>query len=132
MNINSPEFIVKRKITRLTLKWCKKNLGINKKKKKAIKLNIRIKPLKEGKYIIYGNYYSDYNSIYIYGLKEITNENVVSIIIHEYTHYLQSNKKYWEYFKTYNYSTHPYEIEARENEAKYTDICYNEIKHLIN
>ena len=33
-------------------------------------------------------------------------------------------KKYWEYFETHDYSTHPYERQARRNEIKYTKANY--------
>jgi hypothetical protein len=122
---------VKKKFANLALKWCKHNLGVNKKKKKSIKLFVRIKPQKEGKYIVFGRYYIDTNSIYVYGLKLLTIHDVVATVIHEYTHYLQSNKKYWEYAKTHHYSTHPYERQARRNEKKYTSNCLNEISKLI-
>ena len=42
--------------------------------------------------------------------------DIVSTVIHEYTHYLQSRNLYQKYEKVYYYSTNPYEREARRNE----------------
>lgn len=132
MSNTNTDFILKKQIASLTLKWCKSNLGINEKKKRPVKLCIRIKPQKEGKYIVFGHYFSDINSIYVYGMRTISIRDIVATIIHEYTHYLQSDKKYWEYFKTHYYSTHPYERQARRNEERYTNNCLNDITKLLN
>ena len=40
--------------------------------------------------------------------------DLVSTIIHEYVHYLQSEKKYFKLAKKHEYKEHPYEQEARE------------------
>lgn len=127
----TPEYSIKKRYAVLSLKWCQEHLGFNKKKKTSLKLIIRIKPIKEGKYEVFGHYDTNNNRIYIYGLSKLTVEDIVSTVIHEYTHYLQSNKKYWEYFKTHYYSTHPYERQAKRNELKYTNRCINSIKTLI-
>ena len=57
--------------------------------------------------------------------------DVVSTVIHEYTHYLQSRNMYKYYEQNYYYSTNPYEREARRNEQKYTKMCMKEIKKLL-
>ena len=67
--------------------------------------------------------------IYIENCKTL--DDVVSTIIHEYTHYLQSRTKYEKYEKEYYYSTNPYERQAKRNEIKYTKICLQDIKELF-
>ena len=119
----------KKKCAFLTLKWCKKNLGINKRKKTKPKISIRINFKKdETEKTTRGAYYFDENRIIIYHINCKTINDVISTIIHEYTHYLQSNKKYWDYFKTHYYSNHPYERQANRNEEKYFLVCLSEIE----
>lgn len=113
------------------VKWCRDNLGINKRKKNKLKVSVRVNFKKTDERDFNGSYYSQENRIIIYDLNCHTLEDVVSTVIHEYTHYLQSVKKYWEYFKTHYYSTHPYERQARRNEEKYTELCLKSIKKLI-
>jgi hypothetical protein len=131
MNRKTADFEIKKKCAVLTMKWCQENLGTNNKKRGKIKISVRVRPKKEGKYIFYGDFQSEDNKIVIYGLKDQSLDDIVSTVIHEYTHYLQSTKKYWEYFKTHYYSTHPYERQAKRNELKYTSECLKEIKKLI-
>ncbi len=131
MKNKTADFDVKKKCAVLTIKWCQDNLGINKKKKNKIKISLRLRPKKEGKYIFYGDFNSKENKIVVYGVGDQSIDDIVSTIIHEYTHYLQSNKKYWEYFETHYYSTHPYERQAKRNEIKYTNECLKDIKKLI-
>lgn len=113
------------------IKWCRNNLGINKRKKNKLKVSVRVNFKKTDERDFNGSYYSQENRIIIYDLNCHSLEDVVSTVIHEYTHYLQSVKKYWEYFKTHYYSTHPYERQARRNEEKYTELCLKSIKKLI-
>ena len=113
------------------VKWCRDNLGINKRRKNKLKVSVRVNFKKTDERDFNGSYYSQENRIIIYDLNCHTLEDVVSTVIHEYTHYLQSVKKYWEYFKTHYYSTHPYERQARRNEEKYTELCLKSIKKLI-
>lgn len=113
------------------VKWCRNNLGINKRKKNKLKVSVRVNFKKTDERDFNGSYYSHENRIIIYDLNCHSLEDVVSTVIHEYTHYLQSVKKYWEYFKTHYYSTHPYERQARRNEEKYTELCLKSIKKLI-
>jgi len=131
MKNKTADFDAKKKCAVLAMKWCKTNLGVNKKKKNKIKISIRVRPKKEGKYFFYGDFNSKENKIIVYGANEQSLDDIVSTVIHEYTHYLQSTKKYWEYFETHYYSTHPYERQAKRNEIKYTSECLKEIKKLI-
>ena len=67
--------------------------------------------------------------IYIY-MKELDNiEDLVSTIIHEYTHSVQNVlRSYTKMYKKYGYDNHPMEIEARENEVKYSNLCMEYVK----
>lgn len=114
----------------LTLKWCKKNLGVNR-RKKFPKVVVKIRA-NNSDGIPYGEYYFIENRIVIYDSKCKSIKDVVSTVIHEYTHYLQSMKKYFEYFNTHYYSTHPFEREAIKNSNFYTSKCMYKIKKLIS
>jgi hypothetical protein len=123
---------LKRQYASKAIKWCRENMGVNNRRKTQPKMSVRIYFRKdETERFIKGIYYSGENRIIIYDLNCKTLEDVVSTIIHEYSHYLQSMKKYWEYFNTYSYSTHPYERQAKRNELKYTNVCMKFIKKAL-
>lgn len=111
-----------------TLEWCKDNLGINERKRRELELGISHKKRMSGKFIFYGKYCFYRNRIVIYIENCVTLKDLISTIIHEYTHYLQSRTKYAEYEKTYYYSTNPYERQAKRNEVKYTKLCLSDIR----
>lgn len=113
------------------LRWCMDNLGVNKRKKTYPKISVRIRFKSVEEKMCSGTYYHEENRIIIYDLNCKSLEDVVGTVIHEYTHYLQSTKKYWEYFKTYYYSNHPYELQARRNEVKYTKKCLRSVRKLV-
>jgi len=123
---------LKRQYASRAIKWCKKNMGVNNRRKSQPKMSVRIYFRKDKtERFIKGIYYSGENRIIVYDLNCKTLEDVVSTIIHEYSHYLQSMKKYWEYFNTHSYSTHPYERQAKRNELKYTSECMKYIKKVL-
>ncbi len=129
--IKNIDIEIKRQYAIHAARWCKKNLGVNRRRKHQLKVSVRITFKKSDQRDFHGSYYSNENRIIIYDLNCKTLEDVVSTVIHEYTHYLQSTKKYWEYFQTHYYSTHPYERQAKRNEIKYTSECLKTIKKLI-
>lgn len=47
---------------------------------------------------------------------------IATILLHEYTHYLQSPTWMTRYNKMYDYYNHPYEIEAYKNELQWRKI----------
>lgn len=118
----------------LAFLWCQENFGICKRKKKKLEF---IFTHKNGYYQynkripIFGCYCNYRNRITIYEPKCKKLSEVVSTVIHEYTHYLQSSYQYEIYEKKYPYSKNPYEIEAVKNERKYTKICMKYIKNTI-
>lgn len=122
---------LKKKCAILTIKWCKVNMGVNKRRKQQLKISVRIRFKHKDDLKYYGVYYPDENRIIVYSKNCLTLEKVVETIIHEYTHYLQSSKKYFDFSKTHTYDDHPYEKEANKNQTKHTKVCFNEIKALI-
>lgn len=126
------DITLKRQIAKQVLKWCKENMGVNNRRKSLPKVSVRINFRKdETERFIKGIYYSSENRIIVYSVNCETMDEVVSTIIHEYTHYQQSMKKYWEYFEFYYYSNHPYEKEARKNEEIYTKKCIRSIRKYL-
>jgi hypothetical protein len=126
------DITLKRQIAKHVLKWCKENMGVNNRRKSLPKVSVRINFRKdETERFIKGIYYSSENRIIVYSANCETMDEVVSTIIHEYSHYQQSMKKYWEYFEFYYYSNHPYEKEARKNEEMYTKKCIRSIRKYL-
>jgi hypothetical protein len=126
------DITLKRQIAKQVLKWCKENMGVNNRRKSLPKVSVRINFRKdETERFIKGIYYSSENRIIVYSVNCETMDEVVSTIIHEYSHYQQSMKKYWEYFEFYYYSNHPYEKEARKNEEMYTKKCIRSIRKYL-
>jgi hypothetical protein len=121
----------KKKYTALTIKWCKQNFGVNERKRTKLKIEVtnRIRVIKKS--MVYGNYcfYRNKMTIHIDACKTIF--DLVSTVIHEYTHYLQSRNLYKQYEETHTYFTNPCEREARRNEKRYTKYCIKEIKKYL-
>lgn len=123
MRNDSIDIGLKTLYTKLALKWCRENLGINNRKRKKLILDATEKKKVRGNIIFYGRYCPNQNKITVY-LPNCNNVNdLVGTVIHEYTHYLQSSSRYRLYEKEYYYSQNPYERQARRNEEKYTEIC---------
>jgi uncharacterized protein YjaZ len=124
-------FETKKKYVLYTLKWCRIFFGENERKRTKMNLEITERKRKIKNLEIYGNYCFYRNKMTIHTSTCETIHDLVSTVIHEYTHYLQSRNRYRYYEKNYYYSTNPYEKEARRNEEKYTKICLREIKKLL-
>lgn len=122
---------LKKKYATLTIKWCRLNLGVNDRKRTKLKFEFTSRKRTIKKAMVYGNYCFWRNKITLHEPTCKSIKDVVSTIIHEYTHYLQSRTKYQEYEKKYYYSTNPYEREARRNEEKHTTACIKEIKKYL-
>lgn len=121
----------KKRLTNLTIKWCRDFFGVNERKRTKLKVTFSHRERKIKNSVVFGNYCFWRNVITIYLPHCNTTDEIVSTVIHEYTHYLQSRPRYQNYQKEYYYSTNPYEKEARRNEEKYSRLCYNEIKSLM-
>lgn len=121
------DYLTKLKYSKLALTWCKQYFGKNNRKKRKLLL----KPKKNTKFIkrskVFGLYCFYRNTIYIYLNNCDSIDEIISTIIHEYTHYLQPSTKYMYYQSVYNYTQNPFEIEAKRNEEKCLDKCLNYI-----
>lgn len=114
------------KISSLALEWCINNLG---NPLKTISPTIILKNDKRVKNM-YGFYMDQNITIHLSTTK--TTRQMVSTIIHEYCHYLQSPRisaftKYWKLNDKFGYNNNPFEIEARQFESLYLNSCYNYI-----
>lgn len=119
---------LKKQYSVLALKWCKENFGINDRKRSKLSFEFTNRKRTLKGHMVYGNYCFYRNKMTIHEQACETLYDIVSTVIHEYTHYLQSRPKYLKYQKDYYYSTNPYEREAKRNEDKYTKLCLNYIK----
>lgn len=112
----------------MALRWCRKNMGINNRKRTLPTWSI-IKSYD----CVYemGEYYADTNEVMIYWNNCHNVLDVVSTCIHEWAHQLQPIlTKYSKWAG--DYDTNPYEIEARMKEYDLTPICWTEIRKKIN
>lgn len=114
------------KISSLALEWCINNLG---NPLKTISPTIILKNDKRVKNM-YGFYMDQNITIHLSTIQ--TTRQMVSTIIHEYCHYLQSPRisrftKYWKLNDKFGYTNNPFEIEARQFELTFTNTCYNYI-----
>ena len=114
------------KISSLALEWCINNLG---NPLKTISPTIILKNDKRVKNM-YGFYMDQNITIHLSTIH--TTRQMVSTIIHEYCHYLQSPRisgftKYWKLNDKFGYDNNPFEIEARQFESLYLNYCYNYI-----
>ena len=114
------------KISSLALEWCINNLG---NPLKTISPTIILKNDKRVKNM-YGFYMDQNITIHLSTIQ--TTRQMISTIIHEYCHYLQSPRisrftKYWKLNDKFGYNKNPFEIEARQFESLYLNSCYNYI-----
>ena len=107
-----------------TIKWCEANLG---KKRKRTRLTFKVLTQKVGE-PCYGMYDPTHNVIIIHRNMCDTVRDVVRVVIHEYTHYLQDLRGYSKVLREVGYRKHPQEIEARGNEKLFSK-CWTEIKY---
>ena len=122
---------LKKQYAILALKWCKDFFGENDRKRSKLQFEFTERKRTLKGHMVYGNYCFYRNKMTIHEPACDTLFDVVSTVIHEYTHYLQSRPLYKIYQDNYYYSTNPYEREAKRNEQKYTKLCMREIKKLI-
>ena len=107
-------------LSKFVFNYCIENLGINNRKRKPLGFTIDISKKGED---YYGWYDSVEHMIYIKLINIKTVKDLVSTIIHEYTHSLQPCRKhYFRLLKEYGYKKHPYEIEARKSEVLFKKV----------
>jgi hypothetical protein len=114
------------RIANFVLRWCRRELGVNKRKK-----YYPLWYIVKGEEGLCGEYDHDENEVYVYWDQCDDVRELISTCIHEWTHQLQPIRtKYFKYPGTY--SRNPYERAARRNEEKYTPIVWRLIKPKIN
>ena len=94
------------------MNWCKRNVGMNHRRKYLPILEWTVQS-DRGDYDC-GEYDFEDNII---GLNKSNHKSVIDIIhtiIHEWAHYKQSTKKYYEYTEIFDYQDNPFEIQANE------------------
>lgn len=107
----------KRNLVNRAFRWCKKNMGINRRHEFEVIPSI-IKGYGEDD-DVFGAYCPYENIIYIYHDRVETISDLIGTTIHEYQHSLQPIKtKYYKMTLKYGYWDNPLEIEARQVEEK--------------
>ena len=115
------------RIANMVFRWCRRNLGVNGRKKWAPVWYIR-KGWSAGEM---GEYDAQDNELFIYWDNIPDVRELIRTIVHEWTHQNQPIlTKYYKYPGTY--SRNPYERQAKYNEMKWTPIVWREIKQSIN
>lgn len=115
------------RIANMALRWCKRELGVNNRKKYQPIWTVRKADWPD----LCGEYDDEANEVLIYYDSIDTVRELLATCIHEWTHQLQPIRtKYFKY--PGSYSRNPYERQARYNEKKYTPVLWADIKHKIN
>lgn len=116
------------RIVNLTMNWCRRELGINKRKTYEVVWKC-VKNTECDKEC--GQYLAEENEIEIYWNNLLNVKEIIETCIHEWAHSKQPIRSH--YFKWQgSYSKNPFEIEARKYEKKYTPMCWEAIKHKVN
>ena len=125
------DFETKKLFAIQAVKWCKNFFGENERKRSKLTFEFtnRIRRIKQCE--VFGNYCFYRNKMTIHSETCETLHDIVSTVIHEYTHYLQSRNQYKYYQEHYYYSANPCEREAKRNEQKYTNDCLKYINKKI-
>jgi hypothetical protein len=129
--LNTPSHALGRqgmfRIASMVFTWCKKNLGVNKRK--------AFDPIWSFSSLKYGNLVGDYddieNEITIYYKNVEDVRDLISTCIHEWTHQNQPCRSKYNKWKG-SYRKHPLEVEAYAAEALYTSPCWSDIKGKVN
>ena len=116
-----------RKIVKETLNWCEENLG----KKRHVKFSYHVLTLDESLPLrACGMYDYEKKKLFVFRNYNKTVKDIIRVVIHEYTHYLQNLRWYGNVLQKVGYYKHPQEIEARNMECFYS-VCWKEIKNEI-
>ena len=115
------------RIAHMVFRWCRRNLGVNGRKKYSPVWYIRKGwgPGEMGEYDAYDN------ELFIYWDNIPDVRELIRTIVHEWTHQNQPIlTKYHKY--PGSYSRNPYERQARYAELKWTPVIWKELKSKIN
>ena len=115
------------RIANMVFRWCRRNLGVNGRKKYAPVWYIRRGWFQDEM----GEYDATDNELFIYWDNIPDVRELIRTIVHEWTHQNQPIlTKYHKY--PGSYSRNPYERAARYAELKWTPVIWRELKHKIN
>ena len=105
------------------MNWCKRNVGLNYRRHTLPILEWH-KWSEDGDC---GDYDFEDNLITIYKSAHKSAIDIIHTIIHEWAHYLQSRKKYYDYADKYTYDKNPFEKQANYIADKYKYQCKREL-----
>ena len=115
------------RIANMALRWCKRTLGVNKRKKYQPVWSVRRAYADD----ICGEYDHDDNEVLIYWDNIDDVDELLRTCIHEWTHQTQPIRtKYFKY--PGSYSRNPYERQARYAEKKWLPVLWEYINNRIN
>ena len=117
-----------KRISAMVITWCKNNLGINNRKAYHPIWNLSSY---NGDSKLCGDYDDIENEITIYYKNIEDVRELVSTIIHEWTHQNQPCRSKYKKWKG-SYRENPLEVEAYAAEALYTSPCWKAIKGKVN
>jgi hypothetical protein len=100
----------KRKDAVRVMNWCKRNAGLNYRRHTLPVLEWSNKAEDDSS----GDYDFEDNIISVYKSNHKSVIDIIHTIIHEWAHYKQSTKKYYEYDSKFDYHENPFEIQANE------------------
>lgn len=116
-SISNWSYSQKNAMAQRVFRWCKKNIGINRRYKLQVALSVRKNYFEPESY---GAFDAELNEVIFYYNNVKSLKLLITTIIHEYQHSLQPIKtKYYVYSKKYGYWKNPLEIDARNAEKKY-------------
>ena len=106
------------------MNWCKRNIGVNYRRKHLPVLEWY--SARDWDWDC-GDYDFEDNIITLYKGSHKSAIDIIHTIIHEWQHYLQSTKKYYEYADKYTYDKNPFELQANYIADKYKYQCKKEL-----
>ena len=115
------------RMSRIALNWCKREFGMNNRKKYELTYSFA-----KGDKNECGHYDAEENEIGIYWNQISNIKELIGTCIHEWTHYKQPILAHYYKHKSIEYKNNPYEIAARKAERKFYKVCWESIQHKIN
>lgn len=117
------------KIGRAAERWCRTNMGVNRRKKYDPTITY-YKSLPTDSCM--GEYRHWDNEIIVYYNNTPTIKQFIQTIIHEWQHQLQPMSKYDCMLDTHGYEAHPLEVEAEAAEKQHYKSLWEAIKPKLN
>lgn len=117
------------RIGRQAERWCKENMGVNKRKKYEPTITY-YKSLPTDSCM--GEYRHWDNEVIVYYNNTPTIKDFIQTIVHEWQHQLQPMSKYEAMLDEHGYEEHPLEIEAEAAELRYYKPLWIAIKPKLN